>query len=57
MQIDQLKPNAIVRGPLFHEPIQIIISIPMGASVKLFGKGLTTGRAYDSVLTPEQLVH
>src|SRR5260370_20305200 len=55
MQVDQLKPNAIVRGPLFHEPIQIIITIPMGASIKLFGKGLTTGRAYDSVLTTEQL--
>jgi superfamily II DNA or RNA helicase len=55
MQLDQLKPNAIVRGPLFHEPIQIIITVSLGTSIKLFGKGLTTGRAYDSVLTPEQL--
>jgi hypothetical protein len=43
MRIDQLKPSAIVRGPIFSEPIQVIVIIPMGQSVKLVGKGLTTG--------------
>ncbi|MGZ3627272.1 MAG: hypothetical protein ACXVDN_06320 [Ktedonobacteraceae bacterium] len=55
MKVDQLKPNAIVRGPLFHEPIQIIIPVSKGISVKLFSKSLTTGHTYNSVLTPEQI--
>jgi len=33
MNLDQLKPNVIVRGPIFPEPVQVIVSIPMGASV------------------------
>ena len=40
MLIDELKPNIIVRGPIFPEPVQVIVAIPMGTSVKLVGKGL-----------------
>lgn len=29
MQIDQLKPNVVVRGPILPEPVQIIVTIPM----------------------------
>jgi hypothetical protein len=43
MLLDQLKPNTIVLGPLFPEPVQVIVVLPMGNSVKLVGKGLTTG--------------
>jgi hypothetical protein len=39
--INQLKPNTIVRGALFPEPVQVIIAVPMGMSVKLIGKGTT----------------
>src|SRR6266849_5907541 len=28
MRIDQIKPNVIVRGSLFPEPVQVIVSIP-----------------------------
>lgn len=55
MLIDQLKPNIIVRGPIFPEPVQIITSIPMGDSVKLIGKGLKSLKVYEPILNAEQL--
>jgi hypothetical protein len=56
MHTDQLKPNIIVRGPIFPEPVQIITSIPMGDSVKLIGKGLKSLKVYEPILNAEQLV-
>lgn len=55
MLLDQLKPNVIVRGPIFPEPIQVIAVVPMGSSVKLIGKGLTTGKVHEPILNAEQL--
>lgn len=55
MDISQLKPNVIVRGPIFPEPVQVIITISMGESVKLIGKGLKTGKVHDPILNAEQL--
>src|SRR4030066_41278 len=55
MLIHQLKPNVIVRGPIFPEPVQVIVTIPMGDSVKLVGKGLKTGKVHEPVLDAEQL--
>jgi hypothetical protein len=37
MQPEELHPNITVYGPLFPEPVQVIIAVPMGASVKLVG--------------------
>ena len=55
MLLDQLKPNIIVRGPIFPEPVQIIVSIPMGDSVKLVGKGLKSQKVYEPILNADQL--
>lgn len=55
MHIDQLKPNVIVSGPIFPEPVQVIVTIPMGDSVKLIGKGLKTGKVHEPILDAEQL--
>jgi superfamily II DNA or RNA helicase len=55
MQLDQLKPNLIVRGPILPEPVQVIVAIPMGDSVKLIGRGLNTGQVHDPILNSEQL--
>src|SRR5689334_14786477 len=55
MRLDQLKPNVIVRGPIFPEPVQVILLIPMGQSVKLIGKGLTTGQVHEPILNVEQV--
>ncbi|KUK94207.1 MAG: Helicase domain protein [Methanothrix harundinacea] len=50
-----LGPNTIVEGPIFPEPIEISMTVPLGESVKIIGRGLRTGRFYDPVLSPEQL--
>ncbi len=55
MNIDQLKPNVIVRGPVFSEPVQLITSIRVGESVKLVGKGLISGLVHEPILTTEQV--
>jgi hypothetical protein len=55
MQADQLRQNMIIRGPLFSESVQVMVVSPMGESVQIFGMGLTSGRAYNSILNPEQL--
>src|SRR6266853_4707338 len=35
MTADQFKPDRIVRGPVFPEAVQVIVTIPMGDAVKL----------------------
>lgn len=55
MLIEQLKPNIIVRGPIFPEPVQVIVAIPMGASVKLVGKGLNSNQVHEPILSAEQV--
>ena len=55
MRIEELKPNAIVRGSLFSEPVQIIAIVPLGKSVKLIGTGLKTGLTHQPILSVEQL--
>src|SRR5208283_46503 len=54
MLVEQLKPNIIIRGPIFPEPVQVIVAIPMGTSVKLVGKGLNTNQANELLLNAEQ---
>ena len=55
MKAEDLKPNKILLGPIFPEPVQIIVCIPMGDAVKLIAKGLNTSRVYEPILTPDQL--
>ncbi|HOV80167.1 MAG TPA: DUF3883 domain-containing protein [Bacillota bacterium] len=55
MSIARLKSGVIVRGPVFPEPIQVIVAMPVGESVKLIGKGLSTGQVHELILSPEQL--
>lgn len=55
MHLDQLKPNIVVRGPLFPEPIQVITVVQIGAAVKLIGKGLSSGKVHEPILNVEQL--
>ena len=51
----QIKPNTIVRSPLFPEAIKVILTMPMGDSLKLIGTGLESGKTYQPVLSDEQL--
>jgi hypothetical protein len=55
MIISELKPNKVVRGPIFPEPVQVILTIPMGDAVKLVGKGVNSGMVYEPILSPEKL--
>ena len=55
MQSNCLKPNVIVRGSILPEPVQVIVIVPMGTSVKLIGKGLTSGRVHEPILSPQQV--
>ena len=55
MTFDQLKPNKILRGPLFAEPVEVIVTVPMAAAVKLVGRGVQTGKVVDIILTEEKL--
>lgn len=51
-----IKPNSIIKGPIFPEPVQVITTIPFGGSaIKLIGKGLNTNQVYEPVLTAEQI--
>src|SRR4051812_41210258 len=55
MRRDQLKPNVILRGPLFPEPVQVIVALPLGDAVKVIAKGVRTGQVHEPVLNDEQL--
>jgi hypothetical protein len=55
MRLEELKPNITVHGPLFPEPVQVIVTIPMGAVVKLVGKGVQSNSVYEPILSAEQV--
>jgi hypothetical protein len=55
MHFKDLRANLIVRGPLFPEPVQLLVVVPMGASVKLIGKGVQSNTVYEPILNADQL--
>ncbi len=55
MALPVIPPKATVRGPFLPEPVEVFITVPMGDSLKLIGRGLRTGMSYDPVLSPSQL--
>src|SRR5216683_3498385 len=55
MEAPGLKPNHIVRGAIFPEPVKILTIVPLGDAIKLIGEGLETGRVHQPILTAEQI--
>lgn len=55
MRFDEIKANAIVTGPIFPEPVQVIITVPMGDAVKFIAKGIQSSRVYEPILTADKL--
>jgi superfamily II DNA or RNA helicase len=55
MTVKDLKPNTVVRGTLFPEPVKVIAVVPVGDSVKLIGEGMVSGKVHQPVLTPDQI--
>jgi hypothetical protein len=50
---EELKQN--VYGPLFPEPVQVILAVPMGSSVKRIGKSVRSSTVYDPILSADHL--
>ena len=40
---------------MLPEPVQVIVTVPLGTSIKLIGKGLRTGQVHEPILSPEQI--
>lgn len=55
MDADQLRPEVIVHGAVFPEPVQVLVVQPMGQAIKLTGMGLRTGKVHQAILTPEHI--
>lgn len=55
MKKQELKANLIISGPIFPEPVQVMMTHDMGNLVKLIGKGLRTEKFYDPILDADQL--
>lgn len=55
MNPEQLKAGKILRGPLFAEPLEVLVTVPMGDSVKLIGRGVRTSTVVHVILTEEKL--
>lgn len=55
MTLPQIPVGAVVTGPLLPEPIEVLVTIPMGSALKLIGRGLQTGLSRDSIFTAAQL--
>ncbi|RIK37469.1 MAG: helicase [Chloroflexi bacterium] len=53
--LDQLKPDVIVRSPVFPEPVKIILAVPVGNQLKLIAAGVQSGRAYQPILSTSEL--
>jgi len=55
MQPSDIKPNVILRGPIFAEPVKVITTIPMGDSIKIVGEGMQTGKVHQPILKEDQI--
>ncbi len=51
----EIRIGSIVSGPTLPEPIEVLATLPMGSSLKVIGRGRSSGLTYDPVLTPAQL--
>ena len=56
MLAEQLKPNVILRGPLFPEPVRVLVAEPVGQSVKVVAEGVKSEKVYRLVLVADQLL-
>ncbi|MFH1931867.1 MAG: helicase-related protein [Pseudomonadota bacterium] len=55
MQLSDIKPNVIVRGPIFPERVKVITTVPLGDSIKLIGEGMETGKVHQPILNENQI--
>jgi len=55
MNTDELRPDVVVKGPLFSEPVIIVAARILGASIKVDCRGLHTGKAHQRILNISQI--
>ncbi|MGD9561204.1 MAG: DUF1822 family protein [Pyrinomonadaceae bacterium] len=53
--MDLIKPNVILVGSLFNEPVRVITAYPVAEKLKIIGKGLNSGQVHEPVLSAEQI--
>lgn len=44
-----------MRGPTLPEPVEVVAVVPLGDSLKVIGRGISTGLLHDPVLTASQV--
>jgi hypothetical protein len=55
MNANELELGAIILGPVFPEPIQVLVITPLGAAFKIVVAGQRTGQVHQRILHPHQL--
>jgi superfamily II DNA or RNA helicase len=50
-----IQPDAILRGPVFSEPVKVISVKAVGTSLKIIGRGVVTGKTHDPILSAKQI--
>jgi len=55
MKIEEIKPDTIIRGPFFPEPVKVIKTVQMGNSLKIVGEGMESGKVHQPILTFEEI--
>ena len=50
-----LQPGAIICGPTLPEAVEVLALIAFGESIKVIGRGVSTGLTHDPVLSSSQL--
>ncbi|TWT30127.1 helicase-related protein [Blastopirellula retiformator] len=50
-----IRQGCILSSPTLPEPIEVLATVPMGDSLKVIGRGCTTGLTHDPVLSRAQL--
>lgn len=53
--MEQIKPNDILVGSLFPEPVRVITTQPVGDRLKIIGDGMNTGNVHKPILSAEQI--
>jgi hypothetical protein len=48
MKAEDLNGNRVLRGPIFSEPAQVILTAPLGDAVKVVGRGLQSGKIVEA---------
>src|SRR4051812_15647025 len=55
MSQNSVRIGSIVRGPTLPEAVEVLALVPIGDSLKVIGRGLSTGLTYDPVLNAAQI--